>query len=244
VILVARANGALHSETPSTETVLGYLPGDAGALSLDGVLHPDDAPTAIASIKAMLGGTRSGPIRAEWRVRHADGRWLDMEVIGNDLSADAQVAGVALTMRDVSERKSLEQELRHLAFHDSLTNLANRVLFNDRVDHALSRRSRSANWVSVLLIDIDDFKVINDTLGHAAADEVLVQLAGRLQDRLRDGDTAARLGGDEFGVCIEFDDHIQADVAGMAQRILDALGPPFQAAGDEVRARVSIQVQA
>jgi diguanylate cyclase (GGDEF)-like protein len=165
-----------------------------------------------------------------------------MEVIGNDLSKDADVAGVVLTMRDVSDRKALEQELRHRAFHDSLTDLANRVLFHDRVEHALSRKTRSGADVSLLVLDVDDFKLINDTLGHAAGDELLVQLADRLLACVRDGDTTARLGGDEFAICIETDPHTPTDVASTAERILHALKPSFIVAGHEVSARVSIGI--
>jgi diguanylate cyclase (GGDEF)-like protein/PAS domain S-box-containing protein len=242
VIAIVGANSRVRFETPSTEAVLGYSLETANGLSLIALLHPDDVNSAAAMIEAMLAGTRSSPISAEWRVRHLDGRWLDMEVVGNDLSEVADVSGVVLTMRDVSDRKVLEGELRHRAFHDSLTNLANRVLFGDRVDHALSRRARSGTDVSVLLLDVDDFKVVNDSLGHAAGDDLLVQLADRLVQCLREGDTVARLGGDEFAVCIEIVADTQPDIASTAQRILDVVRAPFSVAGVDVAARVSIGI--
>jgi diguanylate cyclase (GGDEF)-like protein/PAS domain S-box-containing protein len=241
VILVAQANGGLRSETPSIEAVLGYRPDTVGALNLAALLHPDAADPAIALIDAILAGTRPGPIRAEWRVRHADGHWLDMEIIGNDLSADVHVGGVVLTMRDVTDRKVLEGELRHQAFHDSLTGLGNRVLFSDRVDHALKRRSRSESDVAVLLIDVDDFKYVNDTLGHAAGDGLLVQVAERILGCLRHGDTAARLGGDEFAICLE-SASIGFDIPLVAQRILDATSAPYSLDGNDVTIAVSIGI--
>src|SRR5258708_29357382 len=146
----------------------------------------------------MLSGNRPAAVRTEWRVRHADGRWLQMEVLGNDLSGDAHVGGVVLVLRDVTERKRLEDELRHQAFHDSLTNLANRVMFNEQVESALIRRDRQSMSVSVVVLDLDDFKLVNDTLGHGAGDDLLVQVGKRLLGCLRAGDTAARLGGAEF----------------------------------------------
>jgi diguanylate cyclase (GGDEF)-like protein/PAS domain S-box-containing protein len=243
VILVAQANGGLRSETPSLQAVLGYRPESVAALNLAVLLHPDAAAPAIALIDAMLAGTRSGPIRAEWRVRHADGHWLEMEVVGNDLSADVHVGGVVLTMRDVTDRKVLEGELRHQAFHDSLTGLANRVLFSDRVDHALTRRVRSETDVAVLLIDVDDFKYVNDTLGHAAGDGLLVQVAERILGCLRDGDTAARLGGDEFAVCLEAGTD-GFDIPLVAQRILDATSAPYSLDGNDVAIAVSIGISA
>lgn len=241
VIVVVQANGEIRSETPSIEAVLGYDDEAAGALQLTTLVHPDDATGANASIKAMLDRTLVGPMQAEWRIRHADGHWLTMEVIGNDHSQDADVGGAVLTMRDVSDRKLLEQELRHQAFHDNLTNLANRALFNDRIDHALSRRPRTGTDVSVLLLDIDDFKVVNDTLGHPAGDEILLQFADRLVGCLRGEDSAARLGGDEFAVCMEGDAG-QAVVGAAATRILEAMATPFRVADTDVNAQVSIGI--
>jgi diguanylate cyclase (GGDEF)-like protein/PAS domain S-box-containing protein len=241
VILVVQADGELRSETPSIEAVLGYGDGAARTLQLASLVHAEDGPKATASIEAMLAGTHQGPMHGEWRIRHADGRWLNMEVVGNDLSEDREVRGVVLTMRDVSDRKVLEDELRHQAFHDGLTNLANRVLFNDRVEHALSRRARLGNDVSVLLLDIDDFKVVNDTLGHAAGDELLVQFARRLLGCLRGEDTAARLGGDEFAVCVEGAAR-ELNIGSTAQRIVDTMSRPFTVAATEVNARVSIGI--
>ncbi|MDQ1425866.1 MAG: hypothetical protein QOD72_3364, partial [Acidimicrobiaceae bacterium] len=240
VILVVQANGDVRSETPSIGAVLGYS-ADAGPMRLSALVHPDDGPTATASIEAVLAGTHVGPMYGEWRVRHTDGRWLNMEVVGNDLSEDPEVRGIVLTMRDVSERRVLEHELRHQAFHDSLTGLANRVLFYDRVDHALNRRARLGNDVCVLLVDIDDFKVVNDAFGHAAGDELLVQFSRRLLDCLRVEDTAARLGGDEFAVCIEGEAR-EPNVSAIAQRILDAMTQPFVVAATEVNAHVSIGI--
>ena len=130
---------------------------------------------------------------------------------------------------------------RDQAFHDALTGLANRALFKDRVDHALSRRKALVQDVGVLLLDVDDFKYVNDTLGHSAGDELLVQLAGRIVGCLDEGDTAARLGGDEFGICIEAGGE-PAELALVAQHLLDAMAEPFRLEGDEVNVRVSIGV--
>jgi diguanylate cyclase (GGDEF)-like protein/PAS domain S-box-containing protein len=242
VIVVAQRDRRWTSVTASIEVVLGYRRGVVDSLDIAKLLHPDDASQAAVLVESMLAGSRSGPIRSEWRIRHADGRWIPMEVIANDLSHDPEVNGVVLTLRDVSDRRSLEEELRHRAFHDSLTDLPNRVLFNDRVDSALSRVQRGGTLVSVLLIDVDDFKLVNDTLGHAAGDELLVQIGARLMGCLRHDDTAARLGGDEFAVCAEFNPTAEFDLTALATRILAAFREPFSLGGSDLTTRLSIGI--
>jgi len=242
VILVIQPDGRLRSETPSLFNVLGYDSEMLENRHLDDFLHPGDGGRALAAIQGLLAHSREGPIRAQWRFRHADGRWLDMEVIGNDLSGDPHVNGIVLTMRDVSDRLLLEAELRHQAFHDSLTNLPNRAMFRDRVDHALSRRPRSQNTVAVLLIDVDDFKLVNDTLGHGAGDDLLIEVSRRLVRSLRREDTPSRLGGDEFAVCASFDAGTRIGVAELAQRIVDAFVEPCTVANTQFRVAISMGV--
>jgi diguanylate cyclase (GGDEF)-like protein/PAS domain S-box-containing protein len=242
VIVVAQAGAPWTSETPSIEKVLGYSREVVETLDVGRLIHPDDASQAMVLVEAMLSGSRSGPIRTEWRLLHADGRWLQMEVIANDLSRDPDVGGVVLTLRDVSDRRLLEEEIRHRAFHDSLTDLANRVLFNDRVEQALSRMLRQGTSVSILFLDVDDFKLVNDSLGHAAGDELLVQIGARLRGCLREGDTAARLGGDEFAVCAESNAVSPLDLTALATRILESFKVPFSLHGTELTARVSIGI--
>lgn len=238
VILIGSADGSLRAETPSVTSLLGYA-ADASLRTVD-LLDADDAAHADTLLEAMLSGARSGPIRTQWRVRHSDGRWLDMEVIANDLSTDPNIGGVMLTMRDVSDRLRLEIELRHRAFHDGLTDLANRELLIDRVEHALHRRGAD-DAASLLMLDLDDFKLINDKFGHVGGDQILIQVGQRLRDCLRAGDTAARLGGDEFAIFV--DTWGTGPEAGLlAERILDAFRSPFFVDGTEVSSRVSIGI--
>jgi len=151
----------------------------------------------------------------------------------------AQVARERALRREVSERMVVEEKLRHQAFHDSLTGLANRVLFYDRMDHALNRRVGAD--VAVLLLDIDDFKLINDTFGHPAGDQLLALFSARLLSCLRAEDTAARLGGDEFAICVEMG-ATRSGVASTAQRLLDAVAQPFEIADTTVEVSVSIGI--
>jgi diguanylate cyclase (GGDEF)-like protein len=136
---------------------------------------------------------------------------------------------------DLAQR---EGELRHQAFHDSLTGLANRALFQDRLAHALALHGRDLRSISVLFLDLDDFKVINDTLGHVAGDELLTRVAERVTGAVRTGDTVARLGGDEFAVLQED----QGDPAFLAEKLTDAVRRPFTIAGQPVTVTVSIGV--
>ena len=162
---------------------------------------------------------------------------------GHDADAAAISCAAALQFMLVLGRLigMARNQWRDQALHDALTGLANRALFKDRVDHALSRRKPSLQNVGVILLDVDDFKYVNDTLGHSAGDDLLVQLAGRIVGCLDEGDTAARLGGDEFGICIESGGGA-ADLAVVAQRLLDAMAEPLRLEGTDVNVRISMGV--
>jgi diguanylate cyclase (GGDEF)-like protein/PAS domain S-box-containing protein len=169
----------------------------------------------------------------ELRFRHGDGGWRQIESTMTNLLAEPAVEAVVLNSRDVSERRELEGQLLHQAFHDSLTGLANRALFNDRVGHALKRRSLREEQVAVLFLDLNGFKEVNDSLGHASGDALLVLVAQRLWTCVRRGDTVARLGGDEFAVLVEGSDGEPPDPIDLARRIRSALAEPFVLDGRE-----------
>src|SRR5204862_3852504 len=138
------------------------------------------------------------PHELMFRMANRFGEWRHLEGRVTDPRADRHVRGVLLNARDVTERLRLEEQLTRQAFHDGLTGLANRALFRDRLDQALARSARSLDPLAVLLVDLDGFKQVNDSLGHDAGDELLKQLAARFAAILRPSDTLARLGGDEF----------------------------------------------
>jgi diguanylate cyclase (GGDEF)-like protein len=156
---------------------------------------------------------------------------------------DPRIGGILVNLRDVSERVAFEETLRHRAFHDPLTGLANRALFEDRLQHALDRTVRSGGTICVLMLDLDFFKDVNDSYGHAAGDQVLAETARRLTQSMRPEDTLARLGGDEFAVLVEGVDH-EGDGAIVAERILEALAQPIAFQNVEIFLQASIGVVA
>jgi diguanylate cyclase (GGDEF)-like protein len=176
----------------------------------------------------------------EQQHRLHDGRVIDVEVHTHELTFEERPAAL-VAIQDMTERNALEAELRHRAFHDALTPLANRALFSDRADHALARQRRQGGSLAVLLLDLDGFKTVNDSLGHTAGDDLLIGVAARLSGVLRNGDTAARLGGDEFAVLLEDldDDDTAFEVA---QRVIDEVAKPFRLSGKEIFVGASIGI--
>ena len=240
VILIVEANGLIAYESPAITPVLGYdVDGRVGRSMFD-VIHPDDV-SWIRGLLGDIGRTPGAEDTAEYRVSHADGSWRWVQATAKNLLTEPAVRGIVVNYRDVTERRSLEDQLRHQAFHDGLTGLPNRALLKDRLGHALARARRDVRPMAVLFLDLDDFKAVNDSLGHAAGDDLLVGVADRLRGALRDGDTAARMGGDEFAIVLE--DLDAEDVpAGVGRRILDRLRAPFAIQDQEVRIHGSIGI--
>jgi diguanylate cyclase (GGDEF)-like protein/PAS domain S-box-containing protein len=243
VVYVAEAgqHGRWHFVSTKIEELLGYTAEEwmADSTLWMSRMHPGDRDRMIL---AEAEGERVEPLgRWEYRLMARDGRvvWVidDEAVIGRDVDGRAtMVQGILI---DISDRKDLEDQLRHQALHDPLTGLPNRVLLVDRLSHALVRRGEDGA-VAVLFVDLDDFKAINDTLGHAAGDELLALVAERLGGVLRASDTAARLGGDEFAFLLEGASPEVAEE--VAHRILAALAEPFEIQGRSATLTASIGV--
>ena len=203
------------------------------------LVHPDDVVPMLGFL-ADAARTGSQAATSYWRIRSAAGEWSRVESIAINLIADPAVGGLLLTSRDVTHRVALEEQLVHRAFHDELTGLANRALFTNRVEQALLRASRDAQRTAVLFLDLDDFKEINDSLGHAAGDSLLTQGADRLRACLRAGDTAARLGGDEFAVLLEGCNDDGEEAMQVAKRISNAFARAFMLEDREAFATASV----
>jgi diguanylate cyclase (GGDEF)-like protein/PAS domain S-box-containing protein len=240
VILICRPDTTITYQTPSALRVLGYEPGALEGKRLISLIHPEDAEKAVAAYGGVA--ARAGTsVVAEWRIAHGDRSWRHADVVATNLLDDPTVQGIVVTLRDVTERKVLEEELKRQAFHDALSGLANRALFRDRLEHALTRAARSLTSLAVLFLDLDDFKLVNDSLGHAAGDELLVAVAARLSAALRGGDTPARFGGDEFAILLE-ETESPEDACKAAERILADLRPPFMVKDRSVAVRASIGI--
>jgi diguanylate cyclase (GGDEF)-like protein/PAS domain S-box-containing protein len=239
LIAVVEPDLTIRFVTPSSWTMLGRGPDELVGTRLDSLLHPDELNEMAALLRERA--LDEGSSEHEFQVRHASQGWRTVEAAIANLLNDVSVRGLVLTAHDVTERRALENELAHQAFHDSLTGLPNRALFADRVTHALERVSRGNRCVAVLFVDVDDFKTVNDSLGHATGDELLVAVAGRLRGCMRAADTAARLGGDEFGLLLEDVPGVDKAVE-LAERVLEALSRPLVLGRTEILVRASIGI--
>ena len=240
VIMIVGADGVLRFASPASERTLGLTPAQITGKSLPDLWAGEDGEKLrafLAEVAATPTGT-VGPV--ELRVERGTKRYV-VETVGSNLTQDPAVQGLALNFRDISERKALEEQLRQLAFHDPLTLLANRNLFRDRVQHALIIAHRGQSCLAVMFLDLDNFKNINDSLGHDAGDRLLQAVAHRVLQTTRSSDTVARLGGDEFAVLMEGVER-SSEVGRVADALIAALNVPFQLDGREVRVGASVGV--
>ena len=225
IILVIAGDGALTYGVPSMQRALG-ISTPLSAEDLRQLVHPDDTEVALNHVASMRSLPSTELLTGYWRLRHADGGYRSFEIVSRNMLQEPTVAGIVLTMRDVTQRRALEDQLTYQAFHDDLTHLANRAFFQERAGEALARVGGTPQLVAMVLLDLDDFKDINDSHGHGVGDAVLRAVAERLNRATRRGDTAARLGGDEFAVLVEeVPDAATAEL--VVSRLLDAFVAPF-----------------
>lgn len=247
VISITADDLTAHYHSPSIERLLGIAAEDAVGKKFTEFACEEDG-LLLEHVRNEVLETPGGMRSVECRLRGPSGATRDVEItVSNQLDVP-NVRGLVFNARDITERKdsererqALEEQLAHQAFHDPLTGLANRVLFKDRVDHSLARRSRTGEDVALLFLDLDNFKSVNDSFGHDAGDSLLINVAERLQACLRDADTIARLGGDEFAVLLENVGGVD-DVYVVADRLIEALQMPFKLNHRHVMCTASIGI--
>ncbi|MFF1559503.1 putative bifunctional diguanylate cyclase/phosphodiesterase [Streptomyces sp. NPDC058279] len=244
VIMIAAPTGTLRYVSPAAAGVYGREAEELVGSELATLIHPDDLGRVVHEVRRFLAAppTEEPTTRIECRFKSGGGEWLNVESTVN-----RHQGGLILNSRDVTERVRLQAQLQHSAEHDALTDLPNRALFTRRVRQALTGRRAGDHSTAVLFIDLDGFKAVNDTIGHQAGDELLVEAARRLQDSVRAGDTAARLGGDEFAALILGDGNRdrsarEYQVREIADRLRTTLSQPYRISGNEVRVAASIGV--
>jgi diguanylate cyclase (GGDEF)-like protein/PAS domain S-box-containing protein len=239
VITILDSEYKITYTSPSAKCLFEFEQESVFGKRLSDFCHPEDQPNLNKFLLEI--NDKYDLHTVEWRIKHAANDWHYVESVGTDLLNDASVRGIVITTRNINERKILESKLTHQAFHDSLTGLANRVLFRDRVEHALLRAKRQKLPIAVLFLDLDNFKNINDTLGHAVGDELLAVVSESLKDSVREIDTVARLGGDEFAILLE--ETVQpGDSITVAHRILDKVQRVFSLKDKNVMVGVSIGI--
>ena len=240
VIMIVDVDGRLRFGSPAAERTFGIPPDDlVGRNLLD--LWSESNRERLTAFLAELDATRGRTVGPFEVVVDTEQRRSTLECVGSNLLDDPAIAGLALNFRDVSERKALEEQLRQLAFHDPLTLLANRSLFRNRVEHALTLAHRSRQLVAVMFLDLDNFKNVNDSMGHAAGDRLLQAAAQRLVKSTRPSDTVARLGGDEFAILLEGITTVD-DVERIAAAITQSFNSPLLLDGGETPMSASVGV--
>jgi diguanylate cyclase (GGDEF)-like protein/PAS domain S-box-containing protein len=240
VVLVLDQEGEVLYASAPVERMLG-LPADALAgMSVAALLSEQTARETLA-VLGRLADTPGGAQALEWRLVRRDGVRLDAEANVVNQLHHPRVSGFVVNVRDVSAGKALEEELRHRAFHDPLTGLPNRELLELRTAHALELLASRDQRVALLFLDLDDFKYVNDSLGHEAGDQLLKEVSQRLASGLRSADTLARLGGDEFAVLIE-DVTSLGHVSELAERLLQSLEPVIELRGRPTYVHASIGI--
>lgn len=228
--MVLSVDDRITYASPATVGLLGRQPDEVLGMTSAELLHPDDLDRLSREIGPALERSASATDPVAVRIAHADGSWRDVEAVITNLSDEPSVAGYVANLRDISERKQAEALLVHQALHDPLTGLPNRTVILDRAEQMLARSRRSVQSMAAFFIDLDNFKDINDTLGHESGDHVLRAVSDRLRAAVRESDSVGRFGGDEFVVLAEGMSLWEGPQV-LAERMRDSLQAPFHVPG-------------
>ena len=240
VIAIVTAEGTVTYVTPTAERIFGFAAQDLIGQHLEELVAFDDRARLREFLSHDL-AEAGASANLEARVPRGDERQRVVEIHGTNMDSEPAIGGRLLNLRDTTDRKGIEEQLKRMAFHDPLTLLANRSLFRDRVEHAVAVSKRNGRGVAVIFLDLDNFKRINDSFGHAIGDRVLHKSAQRLVKATRNGDTVARFGGDEFAVLLE-NLTAKEHVIEIASRIVESLQESLDLPGADMRVAASVGV--
>jgi diguanylate cyclase (GGDEF)-like protein/PAS domain S-box-containing protein len=240
VVTIVGQDGRMSYASPSVARLLGHEPAALDAVSILTLVYPPDEP-AVRALLADALANQDATLMADVRLVHANGSLRDCELIALSQLADPNVQGIVVTCHDMTEHRAFERELTDLAINDRLTGLPNRTLLQDRLSQAMARAQRRGTSVATLLVDLDNFKVINDSLGHQTGDELLILVAERVAACLRSEDTLARMGGDEMAILME-EAVDEASVIAVAACLIETFSAPFHVRGQSLYTSASIGI--
>ncbi|HEY8283961.1 MAG TPA: EAL domain-containing protein [Chloroflexota bacterium] len=239
LVVLLDTRGIIQSASPSYERLLGYRTSELIGCSVLEFVHPEDH-SAVKQALAHRVKDADGVQEREFRVLHADGSYLWLTVMAVNRLRDPLLRGIVVTGRDITARKQTEADLAFQASHDALTRLPNRLLLREKIEHTLGASPDGKKTASLLLLDLDRFKEVNDTLGHAAGDLLLQEVSRRLRAALRADDVVARLGGDEFAILLP--DALEPTALQLATRLREELEVPFLIAEQSLAIGASIGI--
>ncbi|HEY3366113.1 MAG TPA: EAL domain-containing protein [Symbiobacteriaceae bacterium] len=242
VFCIAGGDGAVYYASPAALRVTGHADADLIGRNFLELVHEGDQEQVLKFFAQVLDSYNEN-FTTELRFQQATGEYRTAEIVANNLGDDPALGGILITYRDIGDRKVMEEKLRHLAYHDPLTDLPNRSLFMEELESALTAKTGlRAGWpVTVLFLDMDNFKIINDSLGHQYGDRLLLAASDRIKACLAFRDIAGHLGGDEFVLLLR-DVGDTGDAIRQAERIRDLFRKPFDLGGHEVFASVSMGI--